>query len=175
MKNIIIFLSTLLFSSCVNIDDGEPTITFKNEEITKDFLINEEWLLSTVSANFEIDFNNDGSKSRDIITQLSDCQLDDTYIFEDNNENTSTYNENSLICNMNESQIALNYEFNSDEKILNLSKLIGFNENYNLNDIEFLTEVNDGYKVIIGSFTTSIDETEVFIRYSLINENLESN
>jgi len=59
-------------------------------------LVNNGWMIESITSNIAVDMNNDGSKSVDIKAQNPECMSDDVFILNSNNE--MILDDAALVC-----------------------------------------------------------------------------
>ncbi len=102
-KIILLSVSILSLFSCNSDDDStsEPVIDANPIEnsINTNFLLNEEWTISSITASIAVDETGDGNDSTNTLSQNEDCILDDIFIFS-NQSNQLVLNlfDNENIC-----------------------------------------------------------------------------
>ncbi len=167
----LIYLSLLLLLSC-DVDSGETpsVVNFNEANIEESFLLNEEWIVTSILSNKAIDYNRNGMKSVKIREQLSNCFLDDILIFEKGLDNSNKLilkkGENICMPNTNENYT---YSLDSVNKKLSVDVLISDLEtSLVLNKIKFFnSNFEDKGKKITGEITFIFEGEEIGALYSL--------
>ena len=167
---IIRYLFTFCASiSCtLNLDDPISKRLYREEKLTEDFMLNENWFLKDILANQKVSVNGN-AESTNIYEQILNCEKDNFYVFMNNS--SVVLNQSELICN-NEVNQSFNFKLDRISKTLKLDKLIGgFTNQSIISELQFLTLIEeDEIKIIKSSFNTIIDNKEVSVEYILSNK-----